>query len=124
MLSPRFALLFEVQGNAQTIEENAYGAASLVQATAMIAGQYWLTPQLWIKGGIGGSSLSVSYDDGYSSDSENIDEGMALMGAVGYELLSARNFSIDLQGRLISGSYESFDQNVTSATVGVGFNWF
>jgi hypothetical protein len=124
MLSPRFALLFEVQGNAQTVAENFYGATSLVQATAMVAGQYWLTPQLWIKGGIGGASLSYSYDDGYESQSENIDEGMALMGGVGYELLSARNFSIDLQGRLVSGSYESFDQNVTSGTVGVGFNWY
>lgn len=124
MLSPRFALLFEVQGNAQTVEENFYGATSLVQATAMVAGQYWLTPQLWVKGGIGGASLSYSYDDGYDSQSENIDEGMALMGGVGYELLSARNFSIDLQGRLVSGSYESFDQNVTSGTVGVGFNWY
>ena len=46
------------------------------------------------------------------------------MGAAGYELLSARNFSIDLQGRLISGSYESFDQSVTAGTVGVGFNWY
>jgi hypothetical protein len=124
MLSPRFALLFEVQGNAQTVEENLYGATSLVQATAMVAGQYWLTPQLWLKGGIGAASLSYSYDDGYESQSENIDEGMALMGGVGYELLSARTFSIDLQGRLISGSYDSFEQNVTAGTVGVGFNWF
>jgi hypothetical protein len=124
MLSPRFALLFEVQGNAQTVEENLYGATSLVQATAMVAGQYWLTPQLWIKGGIGGASLSYSYDDGYESQSENIDEGMALMGGVGYELLSARTFSIDLQGRLVSGSYDSFEQNVTAGTIGVGFNWF
>ncbi len=124
MLSPRFALLFEVQGNAQTVQENAYGATSLVQATAMVAGQYWLTPQLWVKGGIGGASLSYSYDDGYDSQSENIDEGMALMGGVGYEVLSARTFSIDLQGRLVSGSYDSFEQNVTAGTVGVGFNWF
>jgi len=124
MLSPRFALLFEVQANSQTVEDNGYGATSLVQATAMVAGQYWLSPQLWLKGGVGAASLSYSYDNGYDSQSENIDEGMALMGGVGYELLSAPNFSIDLQGRLISGSYESFDQNVTSGTVGVGFNWY
>lgn len=124
MLSPRFALLFEVQGNAQTIAENAYGATSLVQATAMVAGQYWLTPQLWIKGGLGGASLSQSYDDGYTSDSENIDEGVAVMGAIGYELLSARNFSIDLQGRIISGSYDNLGQDVNAGSIGVGFNWF
>ena len=124
MMSPRFALLFEVQGNAQTVEENAFGARSLVQATAMVAGQYWVSPQLWLKGGIGAASLSYSYDDGYESQSENIDEGMALMGAVGYEVLSARNFSIDLQGRLVAGTYEKFDQQVTAGPVGVGFNWY
>ena len=35
------------------------------------------------------------------------------MGAVGYELLSARNFSVDLQGRLLNGSYDS-DPRTTS----------
>lgn len=124
MLSPRFALLFEVQANGKTIEENLFGATTLVQATAMVAGQYWLTPQLWLKGGLGGASLSYSYDDGYESASEDIDQGLALMGGIGYELLSARNFSIDLQGRLISGSYRDIDQQVTSGSVGVGFNWF
>jgi hypothetical protein len=122
-LSPRFALLFEVQGTAKTVEENNYGATSLVQAAAMVAGQYWLTPQLWVKGGIGAASLSYSYDDGYASDSQDIDEGMALMGGIGYELLSARNFSIDLQGRLIQGTYDN-TPDVTSGSVGVGFNWY
>jgi hypothetical protein len=124
MLSPRFALLFEVQGNGKTIDDNGYGATSLVQATAMIAGQYWLTPQLWIKGGLGGASLSYSYDDGYDSVSDEIDQGMALMGGAGYEILSARTFSIDLQARLIAGSYDGIDQQVTSGSIGVGFNWF
>jgi hypothetical protein len=123
MLSPRFALLFEVQGDGKTVEENAFGATSLVQASAMVAGQYWLTPQLWIKGGIGGASLSYSYDDGYEAQSEDIDEGLALMGSIGYEILSARTFSIDLQGRLLSGQYDGIEENVTSGSVGVGFNW-
>lgn len=124
MLSPRFALLFEVQGNGKTVEENLFGAKTLMQVTAMAAGQYWLTPQLWVKGGIGAASLSYSYDDGYESASEDIDEGLALMGGIGYEVLSARNFSIDLQGRMISGTYDGIDQQVTSGSVGVGFNWF
>jgi len=124
MLSPRLALLFEVQGNAQTIDDNGYGATSLVNAAAMVAGQYWLTPQLWIKGGLGAASLSYSYDDGYVSASDEIDKGAAIMAGIGYELLSARNFSIDLQGRIMSAQYDSFDQNVTSGSVGVGFNWF
>ena len=46
------------------------------------------------------------------------------MGAVGFELLSARNFAVDLQGRLIQGSYNGLDDSVTSGTVGVGINWY
>ncbi len=125
MLSPRFALLFEIQGNAQTIAENAYYADTLVSAAAMIAGQYWVHPQVWVKGGIGAASLAVSRDDGYdeplNSESE---EGMAVMGAVGFEVFSAKNFAIDLQGRVISASYDGIGENITSGTVGVGFNWY
>lgn len=125
MLNPRLGLMLEVQGNAQTVQENTFGATSLVQATAMIAAQYWLTPQLWIKGGIGAASLGYSYEDDFnnSSESEELAEGGAAMGAVGYELLSARTFSIDLQARMIVGSYKD-GQDVSSGSIGVGFNWF
>lgn len=126
MLSPRFGLMFEAQGNAQTIEENFDGATSLVQATAMVAAQYWLTPQLWIKGGIGGASLGYSYDDDRSDlndQSQELAQGAAVMGAVGYELLSARTFSIDAQARMIVGSYKD-GQDVSSGSLGLGFNWF
>ncbi len=126
MLNERLSLQFEVQGNAQTIAENSFGATSLVQASAMVAAQYWLTPQLWVKGGIGGASLGYSYDDGTtttsSSDKDNL-HGGAVMGAVGYELLSAPRFSIDAQLRLIAGRYDN-SQDLSSGTVGVGFNWF
>lgn len=124
MLSPRLALLFEVQANVQTVAENAYYVETLGSGAGMIAAQYWLTPQLWLKGGLGFASLSVSRDDGYVTESSDSVEGGAAMGAVGYELLSARTFSIDLQGRLITASYDDIDANITSGTVGVGFNWF
>jgi hypothetical protein len=46
------------------------------------------------------------------------------MGAVGFELLSAQRFSVDLQGRLVAGSYDGIDQQITAASIGVGINWF
>ncbi|MEZ4403013.1 MAG: hypothetical protein R3B06_23525 [Kofleriaceae bacterium] len=124
MLNKRLAIMFEAQGNAQTVQENAFGATSLVQASAMVAVQYWLTPQLWIKGGLGGANLGYSYDDGYSTtQSDTQAEGGAAMGAIGYELLSARTFSIDAQARMIVGSYDG-GQDLSSGSIGVGFNWF
>jgi hypothetical protein len=121
MLGPRFALLFEGQVNARTVHSDLYGNdTTLSQSTAMIAGQYWLTPQLWLKGGIGLAGLQadtayVTYDYG---------TGGAIMGAVGFELMSARFFAIDLQGRIIEGAYNSGNDHITAANVGLGFNWY
>lgn len=120
-LSPRFALMAEGQINAQTVSvDPLYGDDTVLsQNTLMIAGQYWVTPQLWVKGGIGFAQLWAS--DGWT-DWEG-PTGAALMGGIGYEVMSARNFAIDLQARLIQGTYEGFD-TVTSGTVGVGINWY
>jgi hypothetical protein len=121
MLSNRFALMGEFQVNAQTVHSDAYdGDTILSQNVLMIAGQYWLTPQLWIKGGIGFAHLQA--DDTYFQ--YELADGGAIMGGIGYELMSARNFSVDLQGRLIQGSYDSFNDSVTSGTVGVGINFY
>ncbi|HEU0035862.1 MAG TPA: hypothetical protein VFQ53_34855 [Kofleriaceae bacterium] len=121
-LGPRFALMFELQANTQQVSQGAFSDEDqfLTQSAAMIAGQYWLTPQLWLKGGIGLAHLQV--DDAYFVS--DIDNGTALMGAIGFEVFSAQYMSIDIQGRLINGAYKGIDNNVTAGTVGVGINWF
>lgn len=122
-VGPRLALMAEVQGNAVTLTSNFYeGNVTLVQSTLMGAAQYWVLPQLWVKGGIGFASLDID-DDSYYEET-HIDTGMAIMGAVGFELLSAQRFSVDLQGRLLAGSYSGLDEQITSASIGVGINWF
>jgi hypothetical protein len=119
MLGPRFALLFEAQGNVQTVELRGDNS-TLSQGAGMIAGQFWLLPQLWIKGGIGFASLQIDH----TFFIEDFGTGGAIMGAIGIELFSARNFALDLQGRLLNASYRSLDDNVTSGTVGIGLSWY
>jgi hypothetical protein len=122
-VGPRFALMAEVQGNAVTLSSDFYeGNTTLIQSSLMGVAQYWVTPQLWLKGGIGFASLDLDNDEYY--EETHIDSGMALMGGVGFELLSAQRFSVDLQGRLLAGSYDGIDQQITSASIGVGINWF
>ena len=119
-LTPRFALMAEGMINAQTVASDYYEDTILSMNTLMIAGQYWITPQLWVKGGIGVSQLYA--DNSY--EVWDFGTGGALMGAVGYEVFSARNFAIDLQGRLIQGAFNSLDDKVTSGSVGIGVNWY
>ena len=133
MMSPRLALLFEAHGVGQVIQENEVFTDTLVQSTALVGAQYWVTPQLWIKGGIGAASLTLNRDDGFETISSESLDGAALMGAVGYEVLSARNFAIDLQLRATAASYEdgtvqldgsTQDTSVGTTTLSLGLNWF
>jgi len=120
MLNNRLAIMFEAQGNIQTIASDQLGDTTLTQSAFMGALQYWLTPQLWIKGGLGAAHLTV--DDTYYGTSQPAGSGLAIMGAVGFELLSGRFFALDLQGRLIDGQYGS--DRITGGTIGLGLNWF
>jgi hypothetical protein len=121
MLTHRFGLMAEAQFNAQTIHSNfVNGDTTVVHSALMLAGQFWLLPQLWIKGGVGLANLRID-DDFFTDDLGN---GVALMGAIGVELFSARNFAIELQGRIISGTFNSANDHVTSGTIGVGLNWY
>lgn len=123
MISPRLALLFELWANGQSLEST--GTVTLMQGMAMVAAQYWVTPQLWIKGGLGASDLSISYDDGYyEPTSEAVDQGGAIMGGIGYEVMSSRRFALDIQGRLGIGTYDGIQEQITVGTIGVGFNWY
>lgn len=133
MVSPRLALLLEVQGVGQTIADNDVYTDTLVQSTATVGAQYWVTPQLWIKGGIGGAALTVTRDDGFQTQDSDSLEGGAIMGAVGYEILSARNFALDLQLRATGATYEdstleldgtTSDTNVGTTSLSLGFNWY
>jgi len=121
MLSDRVGLMFEGQGNIQTIHSSFRdGDTVLAQTAAMVAGQFWVLPQLWIKGGLGFSHLSA--DNEFFT--EDLGSGVALMAAAGVELFSARNFALELQGRIIEGTYNGGDDHLTSGTIGLGINWY
>ncbi len=124
LITPRFALMLELQGNMQAVAENGAESTTLVQSAAMLAAQYWVTPRLWVKGGLGAAQLSYSFSNDFESQSQEIDSGGAVMAAVGFEILSAPNYSVDLEARALVGSYEATASQITAGHVGIGFNWF
>jgi hypothetical protein len=122
MINPQMAILGEVYFHAQALDEDGFNWLS--QTMVLGAVQFWVTPQLWLKGGLGLASLQSHFEDEFVSEDEELDTGVAVMGAAGFEVLSSPWFSIDLQARLASGSYEGIDEQVNVGTVGVGFNWY
>lgn len=122
-IGSRLALLLEGQVNAQTVNSDRdNGDTILSQGVALVAAQYWITPQLWIKGGIGLAQLQ--YDNQYADQPYDIASGTAIMGAAGYEIFSSPRFAVDLQVRGISGSYEGMSEHVSGGNIGLGFNWY
>ena len=128
MINNRMGLMLELQGNAQQISGFNPGGdnndLTLRQFLAVGALQYWITPILWVKGGIGVANLDVLDAYGYTYAVSNT--GLGLLAGIGVELLSARRFAIELQGRLTEGvyHYDNGTDNVTSGTIGIGFNWY
>jgi hypothetical protein len=125
MISSRLALLLEMQGNAQAVEDYGYeGNATLTQSAVMGAAQFWVTPRIWLKGGLGVAHLQYNYSDDYDTYEEPVDTGVAVLAAAGIELLHRQTFSIDLQGRVLVGAYDGIDDQITASQIGVGFNWY
>lgn len=123
MVTPRLAIQGELWGQVRPIDADS--GAYVNQSMVLLALQYWLTPRFWVKGGIGYAGLSVNYNDGYEDRSDNIGEGVGVMGAVGYELVSMRTFAFDLQLKSGMGSYEENNsEEVIATTLAVGINWY
>jgi hypothetical protein len=92
--------------------------ATLSSAIMAGAGQFWLTPQFWLKGGLGIGQLSVSD----SSFSDQSDTKLAITGAGGYEVYQSGNFAVDIKARLSIISFSN--GNLTSFAAMAGVNWY
>lgn len=108
-LSPRLALMFD----SSSVYLDDYDHEFLT--TLCLAGQYWLRPQWWIKGGIGMSRVS-----GYRSNN-----GLGVTAAVGVEVMQRGAFAVDIAGRVNllsaeSGRSEDTETfNIFSGVVGI-----
>jgi len=116
-LGPRFGIFLDGWGLAHP-EDNDYGTVTLVHAIATVGAQYWLSPPLWIKAGIGSAQLSVSYEGETEAESDTV---AGYLIAAGYEILHSPNFSVDLELRAGSGFYD--DGTIHNAALGVSVNW-
>ena len=119
MLDHRTSLGGAYWGQVQRLD--FHGDAYGWQHMLMGAVQHWLTPQFWIKGGLGLASLQVSYWDGFA---EELNVGTAVMAAAGYEVIFTPDFAFDIQVRLGSGMYRYVSDRASTAVIGVGVSWY
>ena len=124
MVSPRLALMVEVWGGTHRFRDDGdyyYGDdTSLLQSNIGLAAQYWVTPKLWLKAGLGEASLILA------SNGEKLGEakGAAFLGAAGYEFYQRGRMAIDVSLRLTTATYEEGDGETQAVALQVGFNWY
>jgi hypothetical protein len=117
MVTPQLALVGDFWFNDHPI---ANSDSSMVHSIYTFAIQYWPISQLWLKGGIGGGNVDITSATVGETSGEN---GLAIMGAGGFEMLQAGNFALDLQLRVGHGFY-SQGGDVTSWALMIGTNWY
>lgn len=122
MVRPRLAILFHGSINGRSLD--ADGVETMWDSTALVAAKYWFTPRLWVKGGLGYASLVVTYDDGFTSTSDQLDQGGAAMLGVGLEAVHSPRFSLDVSLTGTTSSFKDIDDQIDVALLGLGLNWY
>jgi len=112
MLTEKVALVLD--GSGITREEDG---ATLTSGVSVAAVQYFVSPRVWIKGGVGAGILQASVE----KLSVTSDPGLAFAGGIGVDLLQKQKFTIDLQARFTTASIEGDRYNNFFALVGFNF---
>jgi hypothetical protein len=118
--NPQIGIFADGYGLGADISDEIGFDAILVNAMWNFGAQYWITPPLWIKGGIGVARQQISTDE----DTEDSDSASSILLAIGYEVLHSPNFSIDIDFRVGAGFYdEEFGGTVTNVGLQFSVNW-
>ncbi len=112
MLTEKLALVGDSSGASK--EEGGVTLQSVVAGPAL---QYWLSPRVWVKGGVGAGVLTA-YGGGVNEVS---DPGLGFLGGIGVEVLQKKRFAIDLQARFTTAKIEGERTNNVFALVGFNF---
>ncbi|WCO03149.1 hypothetical protein [Psychroserpens ponticola] len=87
--------------------------------------QYWVKDKWWIHGGVGlAIDAPALYDISDSNDDWNF--GCSIMASTGYDIYKKRDFSINIQSKLLLGrAFLEGDahRDAVSFSVGIGFSW-
>ena len=118
MVDPRLALMFDAWA---VFHRNTDFDTTTTSGVYTGALQFWLSPIVWLKGGVGlGRTERSDFFGPLGSAS-----GFAIMGAGGVELVHTGFFALDLQGRIGHTFISNADGGaVTDYAFMVGFNWY
>lgn len=96
---------------------------TLTHAMATVGPQLWLGP-FWVRGGVGVARASFNYDAGIIDIGDKTETVPAAMAALGVEVISTKDFALDVRLRGGTGFFNDGDTRVQNLSLGVGANWY
>lgn len=96
---------------------------TLTHAMATIGPQLWIGP-FWVRGGVGVARASFNYDAGIIDIGDKTESVPAAMAALGVEVISTKDFALDVRLRGGTGFFNDGDTEVRNLSLGVGANWY
>jgi hypothetical protein len=120
MLNPRLAVMADIWGIAHPYTDAGGNSGTMSNSMFTGAVQYWLVPQLWIKGGVGGGHIDLSDANGTLYGTS--DNALAVLAAGGFEIVQSGNLALDLQLRIGYVNYTG--GGASNAALLVGLNWY
>ena len=98
-----------------------YDNSQLLLNNVGIAAQYWITPKLWIKAGLGSATQEYQVD----GQTQSSIDGDSFLAGVGYEFVQRGGMAIDVQLNTTLTSYPDSGADSTSTTgLKFGISWF
>jgi len=113
MVTDKLAIVVDGSGILKTEDD-----VDLTSIVSGIAAQYWVSPRVWVKGGVGAGQLGVSS----GKVSETSDLGLGFLGGAGVEIVQKKKFTLDLQVRFTTAKIEGDRVNNVSALFGFNLN--
>jgi hypothetical protein len=118
MLTPNFAIMADGWLMGHTEDR-----LTLTHAMATVGPQLWLGP-FWVRGGVGVARASFNYDAGIIDIGDKTETVPAAMAALGVEVISTKDFALDVRLRGGTGFFNDGDTEVRNLSLGVGANWY
>jgi hypothetical protein len=102
-----------------------FDSAASSQMLGVVAGafQHWLTPSVWVRGGVGAGYLDrdLRIDPAGLTITLDKDTGVAVLAATGVDLRRQGTFALSLELHLTAVAVEGL--RITAPTVQAGFTW-
>jgi len=102
LITPRIAVLLDLW-----IMAHVEGFLTVYQNINTVAGQFWITPRLYLKAGVGNANAGYHWRGIFVDRQDRTESAPGVTVGAGYEILFSGHAAFDIQFRYGTGFYDT-----------------